>query len=199
MTGVVEVVVAGVSAISAAAAPVTAAVSAASPWITGGLALASAGLQISGARQQAVTSQVQATQAGVSAQQQELVARQEELRGQQQANQVRENMLRTLAAQNARYAAAGAVLGDGSPETVADDTRREAELQLAIGGSNATARAAAARSGAASQRIQASLLADRGEGAQTAAVFSAGASLFDLVDRGAQRQPGRRTAPGAAL
>jgi hypothetical protein len=194
MTGVVEVVTMAVSAIASAAAPVAAAATAASPWITGGMALASAGLQISSAREQSVALQTQATQAGIQAQQQDLAARQEMARGQMAANRVREDLLRTLSAQNARYGASGLAL-EGSFDSVQDDTRRVAEDELTILRSESDARAAAIRSGAAGQRIQATLLQDRADSAQTAGIIGASTSLFDYVDRVQNRAPGRRTAP----
>lgn len=131
--------------------------------------LASAGLAISGARQQAAGMRVQA-------QQQDLLVKQEELRGREQANQVREALLRTLATQRAQYAAAGIALDGGTPQTVADASAYEAERELAIAAGNTASRAGAGA-------LNARLLRERATSTSRAGIISGGLSLFDAADR----------------
>lgn len=82
-------------------------------------------------------------------------AQAEALRGRQEANQVREALLRTLASNTARFGAAGIMLGEGSVQTVEDDARRAAEVELSIGGANSAQRAAALRIQQAGTQAQA--------------------------------------------
>lgn len=161
-------VVTGIGSVASSVAPVVGVAS----------SLASAGLAISGSREQAaaLTSQ---------AQQQDLIAQQERLRGQESANQVREALLRSLASQRASYAAAGVTL-DGTPETVAEWTRYEAERELTIQAGNTANRVATAE---ASRDI----LTTRAASTRTAGIGNAAISLFDAADRIGRRAPGRTT------
>jgi hypothetical protein len=199
MTGVVEVIGAGLASAWSAAAPAAAGV-AASPWVTGALALGQAGMSIASAQQQAVGLRAQAQAANASAAQADFAAGQEELRGRAAALGVRQALAQTLAAQNARYAAAGVALDGGTPETVADATTAEADRQLAIGGANAVIRAEDQWLRGGQLRQQARLLGDRADSTMTAGWLGAGGSLFDLFDRTGARLPGtvRRTAAAAA-
>jgi hypothetical protein len=161
-----------------------------SPWVTGALALGQAGLTIASSQQQALGLRAQAGAARAAAGQAEFAAGQEALRGRAAAVQVRQSLARTLATQNARYAAAGIALDDGTPATVADATRLEADRQLTVSDANATIRAEDQRLRAGQLRGQATLLNDRADGAVTTGWLTAGASLFDLADRGGARTPG---------
>lgn len=173
-----------IASAASAAAPVLGTIgtvaSIASPFIGIAGSLASAGLRVSGEQQQVRAATVQANQ-------QEVAAQQEELRGQESANQVREALLRTIATQRAQYAAAGIALDEGTPQTVEDATRREAERELAIQRGN-TAFAAG------NSRLNAQLLRDRAASIQGTSNISAGLSLFEAVDRLSQRMPAHVTA-----
>jgi membrane protein involved in colicin uptake len=136
----------------------------------------------------------QAQQAALQARQAEIAARQEELRGQSDANAVREALLRNLATQNARYAAAGVMLADGTTETVAEAAKAEAERELTIRGAGADQRAAAARGEAAGQRTRASLLEDSAELTSTLGTIGAIATGLEGASRVAARWPGSTTA-----
>lgn len=208
MTGVVEVLAAVGSAAASAASTVGTVVAAASPWVSGGLALASAGLQISGGQRQRASLEMQAAEnsraAAFTTRQGELAAQQEEVRGIEQANRVRLALLQSLASQRAAYAAAGLALGEGSPEAVEEETRRQAERELTIEGANSRARATTTRLDATQRAgnllLEGDLLRERGASAAVAGVTGAGTSLLDYVDRAGNRQPGRtrttRRAPG---
>ena len=173
MTGVVEPLIASGSAAASAA-----------PYITAAAAVAGAGLQFMGAQRQAAVYRSQARQS-------DFQARQEELRGREQANQVQSALQRVRAAQNARYAAAGVLLDDGTPETVAAATEAEAERQTTIVRSNATI-------AAEDRRIRSGMLNDTADATMTNAWWQGGMSLFDLVDRNLQRMPGTTTWRAAA-
>jgi hypothetical protein len=177
------------STASSAAATIGAATSAVAPYAGIASALASAGLTVMGSQQQAATARLQAGQQASQAAQADFAARQEVLRGQAQANQVRQALLQTLAAQNARYSAAGLAL-EGTPETVANETIAQAERELGMATTNATIRSE-------QSRMQASLLRDSADwtrqGAsftETAGAIGAGVNLFDRVDRITSRRSG---------
>lgn len=123
------------------------------------LALGSAGLSIGGALRQ---SQMLRTEAAWS----EFQAGQEALRGEQEANRVREALLRTLASNNAARAAAGLDIA-GTPLTVDEEVTRQAERELRVVAGNAAIREAEARATASLRRSSArlSLLAGLGQGA----------------------------------
>jgi hypothetical protein len=168
------------SAIAPVASAVGTAASVAAPFVGVASSLASARLQVSGSQQQAQA-------LGMQANQQDLLAQQEQLRGQEQSNQVREALLRTLATQRAQYAAAGIALDEGTPETVAEASRYEAERELAIGRGNTAIAVSNARTNA-------QLLRDRASAGLRSSGLSAGVSLFDTVDRLGARTPGRVSA-----
>lgn len=157
--------------------------------------VAAAGSQIMQAQQQAAGQRNQAALDAVRARQQELEARGVEARGTAEALDVRENLLRTLAAQNARYAASGILLGDGTPQAVADETRADAERQLDILSTNTTIAAEGARIGAAQTQQRSLLLRDQAGFTTTAgyvgAVATAGRGAVDAYNR----WPGTATAP----
>lgn len=157
---------------------------------------ASAGVQIMQAQQQSRAQRNQAAMDQVRARQQELEARGLEARGTAEALDVRENLLRTLAAQNARYAASGILLGEGTPQTVAEETQSDAERQLEILRTNTTIAAEGARVGAAQTQQRALLLRDQAGFTATAgyagAAATAGRAALDTYNR----WPGTTTPPG---
>lgn len=165
MTGVVEVL----GAVGSAAAS-------AAPYVSAGMALASAGLQIVGAQRQASVLRAQAAQS-------EFAAEQELLRGREQANQIRRQLASVRAAQNARYAAAGVLLDDGTPETVISATEAEADRQVQIVRTNAVI-------ASEDRRLRGGMLNDQASTATSNAWWQAGAGLFDYYDRWSARQPG---------
>ncbi len=181
------------SAIASAASAAAPVISTIAPFAAVAGSLASAGLQVSGARQQAAALQIQAGQMQQQAQVQDLAAQQEALRGQEASNQVREALRRSLASQNAQYAAAGIVLGEGTPQDVGAETARQAERELAINAGDTAVRVASARSAAANTRTSALLLNDQASSKLSTAGLTAGVSLFDAVDRFSRRLPGSTT------
>jgi hypothetical protein len=132
------------------------------------LALGSAGLSLGGGLAQARALQAQS-------QWQEFEAGQELLRGEQEANRVREALLRTLASNNAARAAAGVELS-GSALDVDAEAAAAAERELSIVGSNAAARAGATRASAVASRAAAS-------GAILSGIGGAAGSLFNYASR----------------
>lgn len=138
--------------------------------------LASAGLAIAGSSRNAA---LQRAQAG----QQELQARQELIRGQQQSNELRDRLLRTLAAQNARFAAAGISIDSGTPMTLAEEAQRQANVELGLVSGNSASRSAQAM-------MQAGLLSEAADFTQAGGLVSGGINLLDTYDRWQRRQPG---------
>jgi hypothetical protein len=132
------------------------------------MALGSAGLALGGGMAQARALQGQA-------QWQDFQAQQEMLRGEQQANRVREALLRTLASNNAGRAAAGVELS-GSALDVDAAAAAAAERELAIVSNNAAAQAAARRASALASREAANTAMLEGIG-------KAAGSLFNYVNR----------------
>jgi hypothetical protein len=164
-------------------AAITATVAAAAPsagTMAASASLASAGLNLAGALSQAGQMKVQANQAMIQ-------ARAERLRGEQQGNQVRQALLRTLAAQNARYAAAG-LSGLGSAEALEMETRAQANAELNALSGSANLAGLAAEAEAAG--LRSSARTTRTFGAARAAL-----SIFDAADRLGARQPGVPTTP----
>ena len=156
---------------------------------------AATGLQLMQAQQQAAAMRGQAALLGIQSRQQELSARSIEQRGQIEALNTREQLLRVLAAQDARYAAGGLALDDGTPETVAEQTARDAERQLQVMATNTALDAASARIGAAMTGQRALLLADQAGWTSTAGWLGAAATASrGLVDWWA-RQPGTVVPP----
>jgi hypothetical protein len=156
---------------------------------------AAAGTQMMQAQQQAAALRNQAAMDEVRARQQGLEARGASARGEAEALDVRENLLRTLAAQNARYSASGIVLGEGTAETVAEETEADANRQLEIIRTNTTLAAEGARMGAAQTQQRALLLRDQAGFTMTAGMIGAGATLAEGTSRTAARWPGATTQP----
>ena len=134
-------------------------------------ALGSAGLGIAGGFQQAANYEGQARMADFN-------ARQELVRGQEEQNVIRENLLKTLAAQNAAYGASGVDVGGGTPVDVQRDTAAQADRELDTSRTNAILRAGA-------RRQQASLLESDASGAILGG-FGRSLSLLDYVGRTAR-------------
>jgi hypothetical protein len=183
---------AGASAASAggAAAATTSTWATLATYASVAAALTSAGLGVAGAQQSASTQRAQARVQQGQAQQGRFAADQESLRGLQQSLAMREQLSRVLAAQNARYAAAGLAL-DGTPETVADATRAVAERELALAEANSTIRRE-------QLLTQGNLLASTADATGSGADFTswagsigAGVNLFDNLDRQAARRAGQ--------
>jgi len=171
--------------------------------------IAAAGLQIMQSRQQSGAMQSQsvlldrqARQQEVQARQQELVATTIEQRGEVEALDTRQQLLRVLSAQNARYAASGLVLEEGTPRAVEDATREDAERELRLARFNTQAEADAARMGAQATRFGAAgtqqrarlLRADAGWTA-TSGLLGAGITLLEGAGRTLNRWPGATRAP----
>ena len=85
---------------------------------------------------------------------------QEELRGLQESNRIRQSLLETMAAQNARWGFAGIDIGAGTPVAAREAAIREADYQLDTSRDMAATRAASRRAtasrlrnGAASTRL----------------------------------------------
>jgi hypothetical protein len=132
------------------------------------LSAASAGLSVvSGFGQQsAMKSQ---------AQQAEFNARQAQVQGLAEGNRVREQALRQIAAQNARFAGAGFDLGSGTPVTFADEAEAAAARDVGTVQDSATIQAG-------QQRMTAQALRSRGSAAAMGGVLRGGFSLLDRLD-----------------
>lgn len=182
MTGIVETL-----------AVVGGAVASAAPYVTAAASVAGAGLTILSAQRQAASFQSQARQSDFQARQADFQAQQETLRGRQQVNQINAARQRVIAAQSARYAAAGIVLDDGTPMDVADATTAEAERQTTIATGNATISAANATIAGEDRRIRSAQLRDAADTTTATSYLNAGFSMFDLVDRSLARVPGTTT------
>jgi hypothetical protein len=176
----------GAAAASTAAATAT-------PWLAYAsiaAALTSAGLGVAGAQQSASAQRMQARVQQGQAQQGQFAADQEMLRGLQQNLALREQLARVLAAQNARYASAGLTL-DGTPETVADNTRAVAERELQLLDANTTIRREQLRTGASLLASQADATGMGADFTSWAGSIGAGVNLFDNLDRQAARRAGQ--------
>lgn len=181
------------TAASGAAAASSAAAATATPWLAYAsiaAALTSAGLGVAGAQQSANAQRMQARVQQGQAQQARFAADQETLRGLQQNLALREQLSRVLAAQNARYASAGLTL-DGTPETVADNTRTVAERELALLDANTTIRREQLLTGASLLSSQADATGMGADFTSWAGTIGAGVNLFDSLDRQAARRAGQ--------
>lgn len=157
--------------------------------------VASAGLGIMQAQQQAGAMNIQADQQRLQAELQGLQARQEENRGAAEALDVRRNLMRTLGAQNARYAAAGLALDEGTPQVVAEDTQADAVREGRTVETNAALRASGIRTEAAGSRIRATLLNDQASATRTAGYVQAGVTLLQGGIGAYNRMPGNLAVP----
>lgn len=169
---------------------------AAVPFIAAAAAVASAGLTYAQGQQQAGAMRVQAAQARIAGRQQQIAAEGEEVRGQSAALDLREGLLRTLASQRARYAAAGVALGEATPASLEAATITDAERQLDTLAANTRLSAASRRLGGAGSDIGAGLLSDQASGIATLAPISAavgvtraGVNLFDALPGTTPRRP----------
>lgn len=106
-------------------------------------------------------------------------ARQELLRGQQESNTIRENLLRTLAAQNAAYGAAGIDVGAGTPVDVQQDAMAQADRELDTSRANTLLRAY-------SRRASADVLRSDARGAVAGGYIGGVGSLLDYATRRAR-------------
>jgi hypothetical protein len=173
-------------------------IAAAAPYLATAATVAGAGLTFAQAQQQAGAARVQAAQARIAGRQQQIAAQGEEVRGQSAALDLREGLLRTLASQRARYAAAGVALGEATPATLEDATVLDAERQLAMLDANTRLSAASRRLGGAGSDISAGLLSDQASSIAALAPISAavggardGINLFNALDRPATRPAAR--------
>ena len=157
--------------------------------------VASTGLGLLQAQQQAGAARIQSQMAGIQARQQGLQGRSIEQQGQAAALDVREALLRTLSAQQARYAAAGVLSGEGTPLALADAVGAEADRQLDTLRVNTGLAAESARIGAANTGAQARLLADQSRFAALSGPLSALATGAEGYLRHQARQPGTPVAP----
>lgn len=154
--------------------------------------LLSVGTGIAGAISSSNQSAAQAELARLAAQSGTITAEMEILRGQQEANRIRENMLKTLATQRARYAGAGIVLDSGTPATVQEATTEEADRETQIIQTNAGMRAATARIAAANQEARANLLDDQADSLLWGGIGSALSRGLTRTNAIADLLPGRK-------
>jgi hypothetical protein len=144
-------------------------------------AAASATATYAGAQQQAAQQRTQARMADFN-------ATTEAIRGQIQANQVRETLMRTLAAQSARYAGSGLAL-EGTPDLVAEQTVAQANRELTMTETNTVLRSEQLR-----QRAR--LLEDDAGATELGGTTGAVINLFDTASRTYSRFPGSTSSPG---
>ena len=151
------------------AADIGATASSIGSWVGPISSLASAGLSVAGGNQQASGMQARADLERFNAEQ-------ELLRGQQEQNAIRENLLKTLAAQNAAYGASGIDVGSGTPLDVQRETTSTADRELDISRTNALARSYA-------RRASASALDSDASATMIGGYARGGFSLLDYFDR----------------
>jgi hypothetical protein len=137
--------------------------------------LAGVGLGVLSSNRQATGQRNQAGDARAAAER-------EQLRGRVQSLNLRAQLARTLASQNARYAAAGLTL-EGTPENVAEQTQLQAEREFSVQDLNTATRTA-------DNLNRANLLDDSADVTEATGYATAGVNLFGAADRFAQRQPG---------
>jgi hypothetical protein len=154
--------------------------------------IANAGLTMLQANQQAGQAQIASQMAAIQARQGELQARTIEQQGEAEALNVREALLRTLSTQQARYSAAGIVLGEGTPADLEAEVSAEAERQLGTLRTNAGITAASARISAANQAARSSMLADQSRFEALSGPIRGSLALADGYLRFQSRQPGTR-------
>jgi hypothetical protein len=144
-------------------------------------AVAGAGMQVVASQRQAAVQRGQAAQA-------DFAAEGERIKGVEQGNQLRENLLRTLAAQRSRYAASGLLADEGTALTLQEQTAERAERELTIQGANTTIRSEQGR-------MQASLLDDSADWTETSGYVRGGINLFEAAGNAYGRSAGTPTAP----
>lgn len=116
-----------------------------------------------GAQQQSASQAAQAQMLQLSAESNLVTAQMQRQQGEIEANRIRDQLMKTLAAQTARYAAAGIVLDGGTPATVAEETTRQADRETEIARTGAAFRSAQTGFEAAQQQARASLLQQQSE------------------------------------
>lgn len=92
----------------------------------------------------------------------DIQARQEELRGLQESNKIKQSLIATMAAQNARWGFAGIDIGSGTPVAAQEAAAREADYQLDTSRDMAAIRAASRRATASRLRTTARSLRSEG-------------------------------------
>ena len=140
------------------------------------------------AQQQSGAQRIASGQAGVAAQGQMIAADQDTLRAQSAVLDIRDQLLRVLSGQTARFAAGGIVPGAGTPEVLADQAEATADRQAQMVEAQGRIDAAGRRAGAAAATIQASARrqsarATRALGTMSAitGLASGGVNLFDAA------------------
>lgn len=146
-----------------------------------GLSLASMASSLFGGAQQG---KAQADALKQQAQEDMLTATQEEIKGKQQANDIQDSLLQTIAQQRLAFSGAGIDPTFGTPDSLANETRRIAEMQLSTSRDNT-------QMTVLSRRRQGFARLSQVGAAQSAGVMqgvsSAGATLSDLIDRRTRR------------
>lgn len=110
--------------------------------LTTGMSLASMAGDIFGG---ASAGRAAADQLRQQAQQDFLTAKQEELQGQQEQNDIRANLLQTIASQRLAYSGAGIDFSFGTPASLEQSRTRQAEMQLSTSRDNARLKTLARR------------------------------------------------------
>ena len=118
-----------------------------------GLSLASMASDIFGG---ASAGKAAAEQLQQQAEQDFLNAKQEELKGQQEQNDIKENLLQTIASQRLAYSGAGVDFSFGTPASLERNMKRQAEMQLGTTRDNARIKTLARRRGAYAKLSQVS-------------------------------------------
>lgn len=129
------------------------------------------------AQQQSGAQRIASGQAAVAAQGQMVAASQEELQAQSAALDIRDQLLRVLSGQNARFAASGIVPGAGTPEVLADQAEATADRQVRMVEAQGRIDAAGRRAGAAAASIQAGARRQAARATRTIGTVSAVADL----------------------
>ncbi|MBE2191867.1 MAG: hypothetical protein IAE63_06780 [Alphaproteobacteria bacterium] len=159
---------------------------------SGGMTLASAGLSLFGASSQSqgilAQSRAEARTLEGQAKDQELAAKQEGLRGQQEANDILENLNKTLASQRLAFSASGFDPMSGTAQAVAKNTVKSADVSLGISRSDAILRSLNRRRQAQELIISRGNVLNRASGdARSTFLSGIGSAATSLTDLGMRR------------
>lgn len=128
--------------------------------------------------QQAAALKYEASSQRSAANQEDFAAQQELLKGRTDALGIRQNLVQTLAAQNARYAGSGIALDAGAPATAAEVSVTNADAATTMATGNATLASEQRKLRATQLRDQAKYTASAATAARTAGYVKGSLTLI---------------------
>lgn len=163
--------------------------------ISDGSTFASAASSIMGGYQQEKATKLETAQKvrslNLQSQEQELLAAQEEVRGKQEANDITDRMIQTIAAQRLAFASQGIDIGFGTPVSITESSRNLANRQLSVTRDDALTRMLTARRQAYALKSEAGNVLASGKltagGYRTAGYIKASSVLSENILRGSER------------